>query len=574
MYAALMLNGFLRMTFKSLYKGIIFQFLLGSSLLGTCGVSLAQETEPEAPQNLPQANQTSGPGQLEAAVDTNYRVFGSNLFTGTFAQQSFAGFNPNYQINVGDTLYLQVWGAVEFEGEQQVDPQGNIFIPQVGPVRVLGTPNGELNRVIEQAVSRIYTDNVYIYTSLVEAQPVKVFVTGNVIRPGLYPGLSSDSILSYLDRAGGIDPRRGSFLNVQLRRHGQSIKTFNLYDFLLRGDIENIQLHEGDILLVNSRQNVVNFSGLVENPYQIEFSEESLSLEQALEIVDPLPSATHISIERNTGLTKEVEYLEIDQALASGVTLLSGDTASLVADKSQSTIGIIVEGEHLGQAQYVLPYGSRLGDLIPLLTPSQLSDLGSIQLFRRSLAQQQKRALEESLRGLETQVLSARNDTVQEAQLRATEAELIGEFVQRARQVQPRGQVILSENRASSEDVVLENGDRIVIPADSNLVSINGEVLFPNATVFNKDSTAMDYIAQAGGFTQRADDSRVIIRRPNGSIKQLEGRGLKRTGAEYINSGDEILVMPAVDTKQLQYNKDIIEIIYQLALSAGVVLSI
>jgi protein involved in polysaccharide export with SLBB domain len=171
-------------------------------------------------------------------------------------------------------------------------------------------------------------------------------------------------------------------------------------------------------------------------------------------------------------------------------------------------------------------------------------------------------------------VLSARNDTVQEAQLRATEAELIGEFVQRARQVQPRGQVILSENRASSEDVVLENGDRIVIPANSNLVSINGEVLFPNATVFNRDSTAMDYIAQAGGFTQRADDSRVIIRRPNGSITQLEGRELKRARSEYIKSGDEILVMPAVDTKRLQYNKDIIEIIYQLALSAGVVLSI
>ncbi len=272
-------------------------------------------------------------------------------------------------------------------------------------------------------------------------------------------------------------------------------------------------------------------------------------------------------------MTSEVEYLEIASALESNIELLSGDSASLVADKSQSTIGIIVEGEHLGQAQYVLPYGSRLGDLIPLLRPSELSNLTSIQLFRRSLAQQQKRALEESLRGLETQVLSARNDTVQEAQLRASEAELVSQFVQRARQVQPRGQVILGES-GTARDVVLENGDRIVIPASSNLVSVNGEVLFPNATVFNQNSNAMDYIAQAGGFTQRADDSRVIIRRPNGSISQLEGRGLKRAGSEYVNSGDEILVMPAVDTKRLQYNKDIIEIIYQLALSAGVVLSI
>jgi len=570
MYAALMLNGFLRMTFKSLYKGIIFQLLFCSVLFGYSSFSISQAPNAEESGNL---SQSTGPGQFEASVDTGYRVFGSNLFTGTFAQQSFSGFNPNYQINVGDMLYLQVWGAVEFEGEQQVDPQGNIFIPQVGPVRVQGTPNSELNDVIEKSVSRVYTDNVYIYASLVEAQPVKVFVTGNVLRPGLYPGLSSDSILSYIDRAGGIDPRRGSYLDIQLKRNGQTVEVFNLYDFLLHGNIRNVQLHEGDILLVGSRQNVVNFSGLVENPYQIEFSSKSISLADALKIVDPLPLATHISIERNTGLRSEVEYLEIASALESNIELLSGDSASLVADKSQSTIGIIVEGEHLGQAQYVLPYGSRLGDLIPLLRPSELSNLTSIQLFRRSLAQQQKRALEESLRGLETQVLSARNDTVQEAQLRASEAELVSQFVQRARQVQPRGQVILGES-GTARDVVLENGDRIVIPASSNLVSVNGEVLFPNATVFNQNSNAMDYIAQAGGFTQGADDSRVIIRRPNGSISQLEGRGLKRAGSEYVNSGDEILVMPAVDTKRLQYNKDIIEIIYQLALSAGVVLSI
>ncbi|MEQ9209145.1 MAG: hypothetical protein RLN96_04770, partial [Pseudomonadales bacterium] len=245
----------------------------------------------------------------------------------------------------------------------------------------------------------------------------------------------------------------------------------------------------------------------------------------------------------------------------------------LVADKTQSTIGIMVEGEHLGQAQYVLPYGSRLGDLIPLLKASELSDLDSIQLFRRSLATQQKRALEQSLRGLEAQVLSARNNTIQEAQLRTQEAELILQFVERARQIQPRGQVIIG-NTNSAQDLVLENGDRLVIPATSNLISVSGEILFPNATVYGEDKSALDYINQAGGFTQRADDTRVIIRRPSGAVTELAGRDLKRSGNKYIQSGDEILVMPAVDTKQMQYTTDIIQIIYQLALSAGVVLSI
>lgn len=513
------------------------------------------------------------PSYTAETLEANRSVFGGNLFTGSFAQQSFAGFNPDYQINVGDKLYIQVWGAVEFDGEQLVDAQGNIFLPQVGPIRVLGSANSKLNDVIKGAVSRIYTNNVYIYASLISAQPVKIFVTGNVVKPGLYPGLSSDSILSYLDRAGGIDPYRGSYLDISLKRNSKTIATFNLYEFLIEGDIKSLQLHEGDVLVVGSRQYTLEFDGVVENPYQLEFAQPEVSLKNALALVKPLPQATHISIERNTGLTREVEYLELKAAIDANIKLFAGDRISIVADKSQATIGIVIEGEHLGQAQYILPYGAKLGDLLPLLSPSGLSDLGAIQLFRRSLAKQQKRALEDSLKSLEAQVLSARNDTVEEAQLRTQEAQLVLQFIDRARAVKPKGQVVLG-NTDSALDVTLENGDRIVIPALSNLVAINGEVLFPSATVYRDHLSALDYIKMSGGFTQRADDARIILRKPSGLISELSKKQLKKAAGHYVTSGDEILVLPAVDTKNLQYTKDIIQIIYQLALSAGVVLSI
>jgi len=517
------------------------------------------------------ASESSSQAPIRTKNESN--VFGSNLFTGSFAQQSFSGFNPDYQINVGDMLFIQVWGAVEFDGEQAVDAQGNIFIPQVGPVRVLGTPNSKLNNVIENAVSRVYTNNVYIYTSLIAAQPVKIFVTGNVINPGLYPGLSSDSILSYLDRAGGIDPQRGSFLDIELKRNSKTISSFNLYDFLIKGDIKNVQLHEGDVLVVGSRKYTLSFEGLAENPFQIEFDQPEIPLTEALSIVKPLPQATHISIERNTGLTRQAEYLELIAAKEADISLMAGDKISIISDKSQATINVLIEGEHLGQAQYILPYGAKLGDLVSQLNPSELSNLNALKLYRHSLVAQQKRALEESLRGLEAQVLSARNDTIEEAQLRTQEAKLVLQFVERARSIEPLGQVILGDTD-SAQNVVLESGDRIVIPAISNLVIINGEVLFPNATVHKDELSALDYIAMSGGFTQRADDSRVILRKPDGSVSELKGKYLKKSGRNYVASGDEILVLPAVDTKNLQYTKDIIQIIYQLALSAGVVLSI
>ena len=104
-----------------------------------------------------------------------------------------------------------------------------------------------------------------------------------------------------------------------------------------------------------SRQNVITFSGLVENPYQIEFLEQEVNLKDALDIVRPLPIATHLAIDKNQGLIKEVQYIDISQALEEKISLKSGDAVNIVSDKIQGTIGIQVQGEHSGQAQYVLP---------------------------------------------------------------------------------------------------------------------------------------------------------------------------------------------------------------------------
>ena len=59
--------------------------------------------------------------------------FGSELFAGEFAKQSFSGFNPNYTLNIGDQIDFQTWGGYELTTTLTVDAQGNVFIPQVGP---------------------------------------------------------------------------------------------------------------------------------------------------------------------------------------------------------------------------------------------------------------------------------------------------------------------------------------------------------------------------------------------------------------------------------------------------------
>ena len=91
-----------------------------------------------------------------------------------------------------------MWGAFTFDGALQVDPKGNIFLPNVGPVKVAGVSNSQLNALVTSKVKEVYQSNVNVYASLLQAQPVKVYVTGFVRNPGLYGGVTSDSLLNYL----------------------------------------------------------------------------------------------------------------------------------------------------------------------------------------------------------------------------------------------------------------------------------------------------------------------------------------------------------------------------------------
>ena len=515
--------------------------------------------------------ESTGPEVIEKAVTRT--VFGQNLFDG-FRQAEFKGFNPEYKIAIGDQVTLQMWGAYEVAVKLSVDAQGNVFIPQVGPVQLQGIANKDLNTVVEKKVRSVYQNNVNLYASLDATQPVKIFVTGFVKSPGLYGGFSSDSVLAFLAKSGGIRPESGSYLNVDLKRNGKTRTTFNLYDFLLRGIIEQVQLQDGDTLVVNARQEVASFKGLVENPVQIEFAGGEIALNDALDMVGIMPDATHVRIARNQMAKRNVDYLSI--TAASSVMLQSGDEVTAVSDKMPGTISVSVEGEHNGQAVYVLPYGSTIKDLMAIVQPNNRSNTEAMQLFREEVAKRQKGMLDVQLQQLEQVALSARSKSVGEAQLRKSDAEAILQFVTRARQVQPRGQVLLGQNE-NRMDVMLKDQDRIVIPNNTVLVQVYGEVMFPNAMVFNQSNSINDYVSAAGGYSQKADQSRVLVLHRDGTITRIDyNDGWFSSGlAKYdIKPGDEILVMPQIDTKTMQYTRDIMEVVYQVAMSAAVVLSL
>jgi protein involved in polysaccharide export with SLBB domain len=515
----------------------------------------------------------SAPQWADYKANLHSDVFGANLFTGAFARQGATQFNPDYAVAVGDRIQVRLWGAFDFDAPLVVDPKGNLFLPHAGPIQVLGVHNQDLQHLVETAVGKVFRSNVSSYASLAAAHPVRVFVGGFVNRPGLYSGTSMDSLLSYLDQAGGIDPERGSFLNVQVKRGQQLRTTVSLYDFLLNGTLPLTQLADGDVIFVTPRQNSVKVAGLAENAKRFEFAESTRTVADLARLVKPSASATHVRVVRNTGPIKNIEYYPL--AEAASVALKNGDELEFTADKKPGTITVRVEGEHQSAQEYVLPYGTRMAALLQQIQYTERSDQDSLQLFRQSVKDRQKLMLQTSLKSLEVAALTARSGTSDEAVLRKEEAGLILQWVERAKKIEPTGQVVIAQTESRNE-LLLESGDILRVPTKDGLVLISGEVLFPNAVVFDKTLSLDDYVGRAGGYTQNADAARMVVAHRDGSFSEAVGdKGFfsmsNGNGNVAVHPGDEILVLPKIDVKSRQIWKEMTQIIYQIAVSAKVI---
>ena len=141
---------------------------------------------------------------------------------------------------------------------------------------------------------------------------------------------------------------------------------------------------------------------------------------------------------------------------------------------------------------------------------------------------------------------------------------MVSKFVERAKAVEPEGVVVLDKDQGKV-DLALEDGDIIVIPPKSDVVLVSGEVMTPQAMLWSKKKDAEEYIRGAGGYTNRADRSTVLVLRQNGSVSR---------DSDDILPGDQIMILPKVESKSMQAVKDISQVIMQVVVSARLLLGL
>ncbi|CAM7913353.1 protein involved in polysaccharide export with SLBB domain [Leclercia sp. 1548] len=489
--------------------------------------------------------------------------YGANLFAGGYETERSDGLNDNYLIAPGDKLNIWIWGAVNFSNVVTVDNQGNIFIPDVGPINVKNVAASKVNNLVTSHISEVFTNNVNVYVNLLTATPVSVFVTGPVIRPGQYAGQSSDSVLYFLKRAGGIDSDRGSYRHIKVLRQNRVIQQIDLYEFMQQGKMPKLSLKDQDVILVEPQGPMINVAGKVRNPFRFELKNSTALGSELIDYALPLAKVSHVGVigDRSSGpFSVYMPYKDFDR-----IQLSDGDKVLFNDDMHAQVYDVQVMGSYRGPSYFTVRKETRLHDLlnhIPI--DPNMADYGSIYIMRKSVAARQKEMLEDSLNRLERSVFTAPASSDGEASIRTKEAELVMRFVEKARKIQPLGKVVVSDKGVIA-NILLEQGDQIVIPNKTDLIQVGGEVMMPQAVVFNKSASLEDYVAWAGGFTDRANDKRIAVVHANGLMEFKDGGD--------VMPGDQILVMPKVDSKMMQSIKDITQVIYQVAVAANVVLN-
>ena len=483
--------------------------------------------------------------------------FGSELFCGGNVTASTVGtVDPGYIIKTGDQISLYLWGSVpDASSTLVVDTNGNILVPGVGPVKVAGLAAGTVNKVVNSAASAVYRNAVHVYAAPVTTVPITVFMTGPVVAPGPYAGLGSDSVIAFLQRAGGIDPNRGSYRNITVRRSGQVIAHIDLYPFLRTGDLPPVSLRNGDTIVVGQQGPIVSVTGAARVPYTFELAGQSGTGDEILYYARPRPEVNYVAL---LGY-RDAQPLNAYETLTDFAhqPLADGDRVGFSADALAESIVVQVAGAFRGPGSYVVTRDTTVGAVIAKLQLDALADRRWIHIQRASVASAQKQLLTESLARLQKAIYTNPAPTAALQQANALQATTIQTYISYASQVQPVGDVAFDENQ-DLNSVRLEPNDIIVIPFKSQVVTVGGDVNVPQTVIYEPGLSVRDYVKKAGGFDPLGDKKRILVIHPDGSLV-INGR---------VEAGDRVLVGVTLPGHLLDVATALTQIIYQVAIGA------
>jgi len=282
--------------------------------------------------------------------------------------------SPDYVVGPGDGLTIDLWGGVSQRLVRTVDREGRVSLPEVGPLEVNGRSLAEVQEAV-QGVMRTQFRDVSADVSLSRLRAVRVYVVGDVDRPGPYDVSSLSTPLNALLAAGGPSAN-GSLRVVDHYRGDVLVQRVDLYDLLLHGVRTDIKrLEPGDTLLVPPVGAEIHVDGMVRRPAIYELHGET-TLKQALDLAGgilPAAALSHIEVQRLEAHDKRT-MLSLDISGTADPAAIEAKLASFqVRDQDEIHIfpiatfnqdAVYLQGHVLRAGKYAYKPGMKLTDLI------------------------------------------------------------------------------------------------------------------------------------------------------------------------------------------------------------------
>lgn len=455
-----------------------------------------------------------------------------------------------YVVGPGDVFHLTLSGRVSRSDYLTVGPEGNLFIPGVGLVRVSGLTLNEARRTVLRALAEELR-GVRIDLQLSRVRAMRVYLTGAVREPGgaLIPATSRVS--EALPASALMDG--ASRRNVELRRRDGTRMIGDLELFNRTGRTAlNPYLQDGDIINVPSAVEFVDVHGAVARPGRFELGPAD-SLRTLLDLGGgPLPSAQAdrcLLVRWRTPAQAESVWFALADVYsgATNPTLRDGDRAYIFfTSRFHALEQAAIYGEVENPGTYPLVTGqSRLSHLVRAANGFLArADLASIRVLRAARSTDSDPEFERLIRLSRTEM----TDTEYEI-LRAKLA---------ARREDYRVDWFRLE-QAPELDILLRDGDIVRVDPLIASVRVEGEVRRPGIVEFEPRRSVKAYIELAGGYSNRAAGSKVRITRA------VTGQSLRAKDVQEVAPGDLIWVPERADATLWQHLQTLVTVAAQVA---------
>tara|TARA_B100001250_G_scaffold231277_1_gene198505 strand:+ start:2045 stop:3850 length:1806 start_codon:yes stop_codon:yes gene_type:complete len=509
-------------------------------------------------------------------------IYGYNLFRfspTTFAPSNKIPASSSYVLGPGDILNLNYYGNDKINKKVSVSRDGSIDLPLLGPVVLSGLTFSEAKDFLKNKVSSDLI-GTQISITLDSLRSISVYILGEAYKPGSYTVSALSTITNVLFATGGVN-ENGSLRNIELRRNGKLIKTFDFYDLLLKADTSSdARIEDGDVIFIPFIANRVSLNGSFKRPGTYEFKPGE-TVRDVIELAGGYSSYIDLNPRLYLGTlntnTKIKENLLIDIAKIDSIQIKNNDSLNVSSLSGINQETFKIEGEVKYPGVYAIQKNDTLLDIIDRAGGYTERAYSRGAIFTRlDVAKSQKQAFLKSADRLEETIANALvGDSVQLDEFSLT---AISKIIDKLRKVEPIGRQVVDVNylRLKTDPLLafeVFDGDTLTIPRRQSSVHIVGEVTNPVTLMYDPELSIKGYISRAGGLTPAADSSRTLVITPDGITKvyrnSVFGRG------DNILPGSTVVVSRSTRPfDAISITKIITPILADLATSAAAIAAI